>query len=42
MAVKGPAGKKLIEALAKKVITAVPVPDDDPDHAAEGHTRDDD
>jgi len=41
-ALEGPAGDKLREDLAKRGITPVPVPDDDPDHAAPGHTRDDD
>ncbi len=40
-ALKGPAGDKLKEDLAKRGITPVPVPDDDPDHAARGRTRDD-
>ena len=35
-ALEGPAGDKLREDLAKRGITPVPVPDDDPDHAAPG------
>jgi len=38
---EGPAGDKLCEDLAKRGITPIPVPDDDPDHAAPGHTRGD-
>lgn len=38
----GSAGEKLIGELEKRGITPIPVPDDDPDHAARGkHTNED-
>lgn len=40
-ALNGPAGEKLREDLAKRGITPVPVPDDDPDHAAPGRNHSD-
>lgn len=41
-ALEGAAGEKLREDLEKRGITPVPVPDDDPDHAAPGRNHNED